>query len=247
MGLTCNILELANKLLFKSWQNSKRKQSRLRARRSSTDNIRNSFHFDRHLYLRSSKCPSWRSSLHQPILPDQDKISKYPRWFSTYIIIQIALFVGYCMSKFSVFTSDLKNHYPPYLSMLLVNSMVCINMMFTTYFFNGATFDYDTFWGIFSIVSQKHFAAFMYMAIILCMGLVISFVMISNLFPDPIIPSLAMAFEPALATLFLYLGNIQNMPPALSFIGYILIIPGNFLILIGQWMFQIINKKKKQE
>jgi hypothetical protein len=37
------------------------------------------------------------------------------------------------------------------------------------------------------------------------------------------------------------------MPTPLSFIGYILIIPGNFLILIGQWMFQLINKKKKIE
>lgn len=149
------------------------------------------------------------------------------------------------MSKFSVYTADLKNHYPPYLSMLLVNTMVCINMMFTTYFFNGATFDHDPFWGILSIISQKHFAAFMYMAIILCMGLVISFVMISNLFPEPIIPSLAMAFEPAISTLLLYLAGVQTMPPALSFIGYILIIPGNFLILVGQWLFPIVNKQKK--
>lgn len=105
-----------------------------------------------------------------------------------------ALGVSYGMSKFSVFTADLKNHYPPYLSMFLVNLMVCLNMMLSTYFFNGATFDMDPFWGILSIFSQQHFAAFMYMAIILCMGLVISFVMISNLFPDPIIPSLAMTF-----------------------------------------------------
>lgn len=85
----------------------------------------------------------------------------------------------------------------------------------------------------------------MYMAIILCMGLVISFVMISNLFPDPIIPSLAMTFEPAISTLLLYLAGVQTMPTPLSFMGYILIIPGNFLILIGQWMFQLMNKKKK--
>jgi hypothetical protein len=98
------------------------------------------------------------------------------------------------MSKFSVYTEDMKKYYPPFLSMLLVNTMVWINMMFSTYFFNGASFDYDPFWGIFSIVSQQHFAAFMYMAIILCMGLVISFVMISNLFPNAIIPSLAMTF-----------------------------------------------------
>lgn len=129
--------------------------------------------------------------------------------------------------------------------MILVNFMVCLNMMMSTFFFNGATFDSDPFWGIFSIFSQQHFAAFMYMAIILCMGLVISFVMISNLFPDPIIPSLAMTFEPAISTLLVYLAGVQNMPQSLTFIGYILIIPGNFLILIGQWMFQLANKNKQ--
>lgn len=148
------------------------------------------------------------------------------------------------MAKFSLSTNDLKKHYPPYLSMLLVNSLVCLNMMLSTYFFNGATFDYDSFYGILSIFSQKHFAAFMYMAIILCMGLIISFVMISNLFPDPIIPSLAMTFDPAISTLLVYLAGVQNMPNSLSFIGYIFIIPGNCLILIGQRMFQLANTKK---
>lgn len=85
----------------------------------------------------------------------------------------------------------------------------------------------------------------MYMAIILCMGLVMSFVMISNLFPDPIVPSLALTFEPVISTLLIFVVGAQTLPPPMSFIGYIFIIPGNFLILIGQWMFQIINKKKK--
>lgn len=150
------------------------------------------------------------------------------------------------MSKFSVYTNDLKNHYPPYLSMLIVNSLVCLNMMLSTYFFNGATFDYHSSYGILSIFSQQHFAAFMYMAIILCMGMVISFVMISNLFPDPIIPSLAMTYEPAISTLLVYMAGVQNMPNSLSFIGYILIIPGNCLILIGQRMYQLANEKKQQ-
>jgi hypothetical protein len=137
----------------------------------------------------------------------------------------------------------MKEHYPPYLSMLLVNTMVGINMMFSTFFLNGATFDHNTFWGIFSIFSQQHFAAFMYMGIILCMGLVISFVMLSHLFPDAILPSLAMTFEPAISTLLVYLAGVQTMPTPLSWMGYILIIPGTFLILIGHWMYQLINKK----
>lgn len=96
------------------------------------------------------------------------------------------------MSKFSVINADLKTHYPPFLSMLLVNFFICLNMSFVAYFLNGATFDLESRYGIFSIFTQKHFAGFMYMAIILCMGLVISFVMISKLFPDPLVPGLAM-------------------------------------------------------
>lgn len=72
--------------------------------------------------------------------------------------------------------------------------MISINMTISAFFFNGATFDFDPTYGIFSIFSQKHFAGFLYMAIILCMGLVISFLLISKLFPNPIIPSLAMTF-----------------------------------------------------
>lgn len=80
-------------------------------------------------------------------------------------------------------TADMKNYYPPFLSMFLVNTLVMINMAFSAYFFNGATWDYDEAFGVFGIFSQIHFAGFMYMAIILCMGMLISFLMISKLFP----------------------------------------------------------------
>lgn len=149
------------------------------------------------------------------------------------------------MSKLSVFTADLRTFYPPYLSMLLVNSMVSINMAFSAFFFNGATFDYDPKYGIFSILSQKHFAGFLYMSIILCMGLIISFVLVSKLFPNPIVPSLVMTFEPGMSTLILEIAGVQVLPGSFAFIGYIFIIPGTFLILIGQWMFQ--REQKKEE
>ena len=151
------------------------------------------------------------------------------------------------MSKFSVYTSDLKNHYPPYLSMIMVNSLVCINMTFSAYFFNGATFDFDSTYGVFSVFSNQHFAGFLYMSIMLCMGLVLSFLLISKLFPNPIVPSLAMTFEPGMSTLILEMTGVQIMPGPFAFIGYIFIIPGNFLILIGQWMFQREHKKEEVE
>ena len=87
------------------------------------------------------------------------------------------------MSKLSSLTADLKIYYPPYLSMFIVNLIISVFMVFSAYFFNGATFDTESKYGVFSIFSQTHFAGFMYMAIILCMGMLLSFVMISKLFP----------------------------------------------------------------
>jgi hypothetical protein len=83
----------------------------------------------------------------------------------------------------------------------------------------------------------------MYMAIILCSGMFISFVLISKLFQDPIIPGLAMTLDPILATFLVHLFGVQMMPNSFTFVGYLLIVPGLFLILIGQCLFQRIKAK----
>ena len=132
----------------------------------------------------------------------------------------------------------MKSHYPPYLSMLLVHVFMTINMAFSTYFFNGLTFDTDSRYGYFSIFSNEHFAGFMYMSIVLGFGMFVSSVMISKLFPDPILPALAMTLDPVLATILLELSGIQTMPKAYSFIGYLFIVPGLLLILVGQCLYQ---------
>jgi hypothetical protein len=127
--------------------------------------------------------------------------------------------------------------------MFLVNLFLSLNMSFSAYFFNGATFDFDSKFGVFSIFTQTHFASFMYMAIILCSGMFISFVLISKLFQDPIIPGLAMTLDPILATFLVHLFGVQMLPTSLTFVGYLLIVPGLFLILIGQCLFQRIKAK----
>jgi hypothetical protein len=65
-------------------------------------------------------------------------------------------------------------------------------MTFSCFFVNGATFDFDSFFGIWSLFTNKHFTGFMYMAIVLSLGNLISIFMITKMFPDPIIPALAM-------------------------------------------------------
>ena len=166
-------------------------------------------------------------------------------WYQRILADCAAIAVAFAMSKLTSLTSDLKNYYPPYLSMTLVNIIICFNMALSAYFFNGATFDFESRYGVFSIISDFHFAGFFYMAIVLCMGLFLSFAMVSKLFPEPIIPALAMVFEPIISTFILNLVGVQSLPGSFACIGYIFIIPGIFLILIGQCMFQRSQKKEE--
>jgi hypothetical protein len=96
------------------------------------------------------------------------------------------------MSQFSKYTSDLRTYYPPFLSMFLVNTFNTINLLLIAFFFQGATFDFDPYWGIFSVFTDSHFVSFMYMAIVLAFGQMVSVFLITRMFPDPIIPALAM-------------------------------------------------------
>ena len=81
------------------------------------------------------------------------------------------------------------------------------------------------------------------MSIILCFGMFISFVLISKLFSDPIIPALAMTLDPILASFLVQIFGVQTMPNAFSFVGYLLIIPGLILILTGQCLYQQMRTK----
>ena len=125
--------------------------------------------------------------------------------------------------------------------MFIVNILVSFHVGLSAYFFNGATLDLNTNFGVWAIFTSFHFTGFLYMAVILTVGMLISFTMISKLFTDPIIPALAMTLEPFIATFFLNLVSVQSMPGSFSIFGYIFLICGLFLILIGQYMLQ---KKK---
>jgi hypothetical protein len=125
--------------------------------------------------------------------------------------------------------------------MFIVNILVSFHVGLSAYFFNGATLDLNTNFGVWAIFTSSHFTGFLYMAVILTVGMLISFTMISKLFTDPIIPALAMTLEPFIATFFLNLVSVQSMPGSFSIFGYIFLICGLFLILIGQYMLQ---KKK---
>jgi len=77
----------------------------------------------------------------------------------------------------------------------------------------------------------------MYMAIVFACGQLITAFLIARMFPDPIIPALALTLDPFLASYFLQMSDVQNMPNGSSIIGSLLIFPGMMMILIGQCFF----------
>ena len=141
------------------------------------------------------------------------------------------------MSELSKQTSDLKSYYPPYLSMFLNNVFTCVIVIFSAFFFNGTTFDFNTSWGVFALFTHAHFSNFLYMSIVLGMGVFISSVMVSKMFPDPIVPALAMTLEPIISTILFQMVGVQTMPGSFACMGYALIIPGVIVILGGNCLF----------
>lgn len=159
----------------------------------------------------------------------------------------MAIGTSLIISEFSKFTSDLRNYYPPFLSMLLVNIFNVVNLVLISFFFNGTSFDFDPFWGIFSVFTDTHFISFLYMAIVLAFGQMVSVVLVTKMFPDPIIPALAMTMEPFLACFFLDLSGIQGLPGHFCMVGFLLILPGMFLVLVGQKIYQRDKEHQVEE
>lgn len=74
----------------------------------------------------------------------------------------------------------------------MVNIFVSIQVGFSAYLINGATFDRDTNLGVLGIFTDANFGSFFYIAVILSFGTLVSFLLISKIFANPIIPALAM-------------------------------------------------------
>ncbi len=104
-------------------------------------------------------------------------------WWERIVFDFVAIGTSFMVSQFMKYTSDLKSYYPPFLSMLLINSFNVVNLLFISFFFNGSTFDFDSFWGIFSVFSDTHFTSFLFFAIMIILGQIVSIIMVSRMFP----------------------------------------------------------------
>jgi hypothetical protein len=164
-------------------------------------------------------------------------------WHFRVSLDAIALFVSFIMALSYKYSTNLNKNYPSYLGMFIVNFMIAIILFVASYFFHGASFDNDENFGIFGVFTGFHFTNFFQMSVLIGFGMLWSYAMISNLFPDPLLPSLAALFEPIISFMIMDFIGLQHMPSGNTVMGYIFIIPGTFLILIGQNIYQKMKKK----
>lgn len=96
-------------------------------------------------------------------------------------------------------------------------------------------------WGFFSVVTDYEFVMFLYGCLVICLGLVISSMLVSRMFPNHVIPSIAYFFEPGISTVLIDFTKVQVLPQWYSLLGYAIMTPGMVLIAVGQWL--IIRRK----
>lgn len=136
--------------------------------------------------------------------------------------------------------------------MALVFAFTSLNMTMSSYFFAGSDLvQHDSFWGWSGLFTSTQFSGFLFMSIILGMGNFITQTLISKIF-EPIIPATVALFEPIFSTIILQLVGVQIIPSkkktdyfhsspltkqnllgGLACLGYVFILPGLFVIIIG--------------
>ncbi|EAR82509.1 transmembrane protein, putative (macronuclear) [Tetrahymena thermophila SB210] len=153
------------------------------------------------------------------------------------------LIVSYILFRMQNHRDESGKTYPPFLNQALIFAFTSVNMTMSSYFFSGSDLIHDSFWGCLGLFSSEQFSGFLFMSIILGMGNFITSVLINKIF-KPIIPATISLFEPIFSTIILQLVGVQIIPGGLSCIGYVFILPGLFVINLGQFL---LNEKKNQK
>lgn len=115
--------------------------------------------------------------------------------------------------------------FPPYLSTFIISIFVSLNMCLVSYFVDGTTVDGDSKFGWFGLFRDSKFILFMYMSMMLSLGVFLTSILISKLF-EPIVPATALLFEPIVTSILIRISHVQDLPGSLSVFGYCFILPG---------------------
>lgn len=87
--------------------------------------------------------------------------------------------------------------------------------------------------GVFALFTLKYFFIYLGIALFSGIGLYLSYIYIARFF-EPIVSASALLFEPIIATILIYFFNIEFLPGPFACLGYVFILPGQFLIILAR-------------
>ncbi|CAD8202136.1 unnamed protein product [Paramecium pentaurelia] len=166
-----------------------------------------------------------------------------PIWMRIIIGNTIPFLASIILAELSKANQDLRSVFPPFLANFCVAFFVCLNMCMVSFFMDGTSINFDSRWGWFGLFQNGKFMGFFYMSTMLSIGVFISSILISKLF-EPIVPATAALFEPVITAILCDIATVQYYPSAIACFGYVFLLPGQFIIIVGQ---HILKKQQEQE
>lgn len=99
----------------------------------------------------------------------------------------------------------------------------CLNL-FLVSLITGSSFSSDSD-GVFALFTLKYFFIYLTLALFSGLGLFLSYIYIAKFF-EPIVSASAFLFEPIIATILIYMFNIEFLPGPFACLGYVFVLPG---------------------
>ncbi|KAL4426749.1 hypothetical protein ABPG74_006527 [Tetrahymena malaccensis] len=167
-----------------------------------------------------------------------------PWWVRIIVGDFLCLLTSFIVCRFGMLKKDDQMIYPTYLNLLIMSIFTAMNM-FLVSLVTGCTFSRDPD-GVFALFTLKYFFIYLAIALFSGLGLFLSYIYISKFF-EPIVSASAYLFEPIVATILIYMFNIEFLPGPFACLGYVFVLPGQFLILLTRHLIQVRMNTLKQK
>jgi hypothetical protein len=122
---------------------------------------------------------------------------------------------------------------PRFLNLMLYNICISFNLISLGYFFGGSEMSFNEYYGVFGLFSGENFVGIFYVAIMLGVNLMLSNILLNQIFSGFII-KIASSFNILGIALFFNMFNVELTHSGYTAFSYGFIVPGLILILSGQ-------------
>jgi len=115
----------------------------------------------------------------------------------------------------------------------MYNIGISFNLISLGYFFGGSEISFNEYYGVFGLFTGYNFVSIFYVAIMLGINLMLSNILVNQIF-SPFIIKMSSSFHTLLIALFLNMFDVELTYSGYTALSFGFIVPGLILILSGQ-------------